>query len=99
MSLSDHDDPVNEKPSGPVKVNPFQRKTEVRKGITFSTNMGILFHCDIIRDKGFIIQLFLFFLFFPVCSTSTQCVLNFLKCHFLNFTNYSGIQGVKVFLL
>ena len=41
MSLSDHDDPVNKKPSGPVKVNPFQRKTEVRKGITFSTNMGI----------------------------------------------------------
>lgn len=39
--LSDHDDPVNKKPSGPVKVNPFQRKTEVRKGITFSTNMGI----------------------------------------------------------
>ena len=33
MGLSDHDDPVNKKPSGPVKVNSFQRKTEVRKGI------------------------------------------------------------------
>ena len=34
MGLSDHDDPVNEKPSGPVKVNPFQRNY-------ISTNMGI----------------------------------------------------------
>ena len=93
MSLSDHDDPVNEKPSGPVKVNPFQRKTEVRNGIAFPKIWGFLFSCDIIRDKGFIIQLFSY------SSLSTQCVLNLLKCHFRNFTNFSAIQGVKVFLL
>ena len=58
MGLSDHDDPVNEKPSGQVKVNPFQRKTEVRKEITVPQIWGFLFPCDIIRDKGFIIQLF-----------------------------------------